>query len=272
MTMTQVSYPSAPTITRRKGTLLDAATVGDDFAWLDGEALFDSFNCLDFGAQPVFCGPNSKTLDAPDGWIDGVRFGAYGGINCKAVGIDKAEAEARVREAFLAGESTAVEAGLMEYRFRVNTDVDTLPGEWAAPTDLTPAGGAMRAAAGVALLEGHVSRYYAGSPVLHLPVSLASMLAATGGLEVDGNVLRTKTGVKVVAGAGYEFPNYGPAGTEPAAGELWAYATGEVSIQRSELILRSAFDQTNNDLIVLAERGYIAAVDCIAAAVRVKFE
>jgi hypothetical protein len=271
--MTTVNYPVAPTVTKRRGTLLDAATVTNQFAWLDGEALFDSYNCLSFGAQPVFCGPNAKTLDQASAWVDGVRFGAYGGITCKAVAMDVEQAKQRVQQAFEAGESTAVEAGLMEYRFVAN-DPETadLPGGWAAPTDITPAAGAVKAAAGVALLEGYASRNYAGAPTLHLPVSIASLLAGVDTAVMDGNILRTKLGSKIAAGAGYDFPNTSPDGAEAAVGEKWLYATGEVVVGRSELQLREGFDQSTNDVVILAERGYVVAVDCFVAAIRVKVE
>lgn len=269
MTMTQVTYPTAPAITRRKGTLLDVAEVDSNFEWQDGEGLFESFNCLTFGAQPVFCGTNTKTLDQTPNWVDGVRFGAYGGMTCRTVGLDVAKAEREAEAAFLAGESIAVEAGVMEYLFVENDNTATLPGEWAAPVDLTPAGGAVSPALGLALLEGYAPAHYTGEPVLHLPRSVAALLSQSEALVFDGNALRTKLGASVAAGGGYDDPNTGPTGAAAAAGEKWLYATGGVKVSRSETIVRSTLAHEANDAVLLIERGYVVAYDCFAAAIRV---
>ena len=89
-------------------------------------------------------------------------------------------------------------------------------------------------------------------------------------LALSGFGLGCGGGSKVVAGAGYDLPNTGPTGAAAAAGERWIYATGEVLVrQGAEVIVREAFDQVNNDHVVLAERGYVVAVDGFVAAVRV---
>lgn len=264
MAMTTARYPVAPALTRRKGTLLDAATLGSGMEWLDGNDLFESYNCMSFGAAVEFCSPNPKTLDQSPQWTDGVLFGAYGGLKCRTVGIDIDAAKAEVGRVFDAGESTAVERALMETRFIAD------PGaRWGAATDITPVGGAVKPAVGVAMLEGYAASVYAGAPTLHLPVTIASLLAGVDGTVFEGNVMQTKLGSKVAAGAGYEFPNSGPTGAAPAAGELWLYASGEVLVQRGEIVLREAIAQEDNHLYVLAERPYIAAVDCFTAAIRV---
>lgn len=264
--VTTATYPVAPTVTPREGTLLDAATVTDDFAWLDGTGLFESFNCMKFEASADFCAPNTKTFDQGSVWQDGFRFAAYGGVVCKAIGLDQAEMERQVERVFQAGESTAVERALMETRFRADTDPAN---RWGAPVDLTPAGGAVKPEEGVAILEGYAASEYVGAPTLHLPVSITSIIASKSMVEKDGRVLRTKLGSKIAAGAGYDYPNYGPAGTEAAAGEEWLYATGEVVVTRGPAIVRQVMAHDTNEVFVLAERGYIAAVDCFTAAVRV---
>ena len=62
--VTTATYPVAPTATRLKGTLLDAATVRDGITWLDGKDLWSSTSGMKFGAAPVFCGVNNKDLDS----------------------------------------------------------------------------------------------------------------------------------------------------------------------------------------------------------------
>ena len=155
--MVTATYPVTPTVSTVKGTLLQAATVTDDFAWLNGEGLFDSYNTMEFGYAPVFCGPNTKTFDQSSVWIDGFQFGAYGGLVCKAPGLDLQRRNSEARRVFEAGESTAVERALIETRFRADadTDADGNPDRWDAPTDLTPvAGRSSRTSAWLCLRAG----------------------------------------------------------------------------------------------------------------------
>jgi hypothetical protein len=248
-----VRYPVAPSVTRRKSTLLDVATPDDAaFTWNDGLALFESFNCMTFHGNANFCAPNTKDLSGASTWQDGFRFAAYGGYTCRPIGMAD-DAEAKVREAFENGESFAVEAAMVSIRFAVNAAGDTpLPGAWPAPASIGTA-----VATDILLLsalEEYGATHYNGYPVLHLPVGIASRLTATEALVWDGNILRTKYGSKVAVGAGYSA-------NDPKK----AYVTGEVLIGKSEQISLNAIDTTNNNMVVLAERGYIAAVDCFAA-------
>jgi hypothetical protein len=267
MTVTEVRYPVAPTTERRRGTLLDAATVETGIAWHDGLDLFPSYGCMKFDQTAAFCAAAAKTLDQAAGWQDGFRFAAYGGTRCKTVSHDEGLRDG-LRTAFERGESAAVEKALMTTLFKVNDATATLPGEWPAATDITPAGGAVSPKLAVALMEEHAASTYVGVPTLHLPVSVASLILAVDGAEFDGDTLRTKTGSKVAAGAGY-MPSTSPAGAAAAAGERWAYVTGEVLVMRGDVIDKDAVDTANNEIIAMVERGYIAAIDCFRAAIRV---
>lgn len=270
MVMVTTNYPAAPVAVKRKATLLDTVTVETGIENLDGLALFESHNSLTFGAEAEFCAPNAKDLTQASEWVDGFRFAAYGGLTCKPIGTDASSLASKARAAFEQSESTAVEAALMKYRFVENLAGAGLPGEWSAPTDLTPTGGAVSPTKGVALLEGFAAREYIGLGTLHVPVTAASLLLVDSGLMWEGDRLYTALGSKVVAGAGYDLPNTGPTGVAAAAGERWMYITGEVLIRQGrEVIVRDAFDEVNNDHVVLAERGYVVAVDGFAAAVRV---
>lgn len=266
--MKTVTYPIAPAITPLKGTLLDAATVDPGIANLPEVGLFDTYNCLKFEGEAEFCAPSPK--DFVDGitWVDGFRFAAYGGIKCKAIGLDESRMLAEVRKAFEAGESTAVERAFMKTRFVDDGSVDD---KWDAPVDINPAG-AVSPAVGLALLESYAAANYVGAPVLHVPIVIASLVMGVDGAVYDGNVLRTKFGSKIAAGAGYDFPNTGPTGAAAAAGERWLYATGNVLIRRGEPEIRQAMSTDTNEVFVLAERPYIAAVDCFTAAIRVTVE
>lgn len=196
-------------------------------------------------------------------WQDGFRCAVYGGITCKGPGFNMADAEAKTKKAFEAMESVGVERALMTTRFVAGSS-------WAAPTDLTPAGGAVSPQAGLAFLEGDASCKYAGSPIIHAPRQVASLLTGNLGIKLESDSLITGLGSRVVAGGGYGCPNQGPNGAAPAAGEMWMYASGEVTVARSETITASSLDQSTNDVYVLVERAYVVAVDCYTAAVRVK--
>jgi len=263
--VTTATYPVAPTVTRRIGTLLDVATVRDGIAWQDGKSLYDTYNCMKFGAQADFCAPNTKDFDQAAGWVNGFRFAAYGGVLCKAVGLDLGRMESEVQRVFEAGESTAVERGLMDTGFTENTDADY---GWEAAEDVTPTG-TVTPQRGLAELEAYAASVYVGVPTLHLPIVVASLLAQTEVIKVEGNTMTTKMGSKVVAGAGYDYPNNGPTGAAAAAGSKWLYATGEVLVLRGPAEVRQAIDQTENDVYVLGERAYVVAVDCFTAAVKV---
>jgi hypothetical protein len=266
--MTTATYPIAPEITPLEGTLLHAATVKDGIAWLDGQDLWPSSGGMTFGAAPAFCAPNTKNLDTNSlTWVSGFLFGAYGGFTCKPVGTSLEEMESNVREAFNRGESTAVERAFMQTRFRAAAGVNA--GRWAAPVDITPAGGAQKPAVGLAMLEGHFASLYSGSPTIHMPRVIASLLLGVDGISVDGSALRTKLGSLIAAGSGYDYPNTGPTGANAAAGEKWMYASGPVFLGRSETTVRSNLNMSNNDGVVLAERAYIGATDGPVLAVRV---
>jgi hypothetical protein len=248
--------------------------VSGDFAWLEGDDLFQSWNCLRFDGSPNFCAPNSKDLDQQSGWIDGVRFAVYGGVTCKYPGGREVMEEQNegASAAFDKGESTGVERALMALRFTENAVGAGLPGDWPEPPDLTPAGGAVKPQVGIALLEEYAGDVYAGVPTLHVPRGIAGSLMNIGGAEFEGDVLRTQLGSKMAAGAGYAYPNLGPDGVAAPAGERWLYATGEVVIGQGEKVARTAINTEDNEIVTLVERPYIAAVDCFAVAIRVTLE
>lgn len=270
--VTQVRYPVAPAVTPRRGTLLQTATVTDDFAWLDGRDLFESYNEMSYLGYAEFCAPNNKELENRVKWVNGFQFAAYGGMECALVGTNVDEALAETRRTFEIGESTGVERALMETRFRDDT-LDPANPRWDPPYDITPSGNAVKPGTGIALLEGMIASLYVGMPTLHLPITVASAVLGVDGATVDGDTIRTRLGSKVVAGAGYEFPNRGPDGAAPTNPlEFWVYATGEVLVGRGESNVRVAVDEQNNHVWTLAERPYIAAVDGPVVAVRVRVE
>lgn len=204
----------------------------------------------------------SKTFEGL-AWQDGFRFNAYAGLVCKGVGYNSSEGESEAVRVFDENESVALERALMVQRFVVGSS-------WAAPTDLTPAGGAVQPEVGLAILEGHASWNYAGVPTIHTPRSIGSLLMTRLAIESNGSAYVSKQGSLVASGGGYENPNQGPTGAAPTAGEKWMYASGGVVVARGETIVQSQMDRSTNEIFTLVERAYVAGVDCYASAVRVK--
>jgi hypothetical protein len=256
--VTTVSYPVAPTTTPVKGSILDAATVKEGIEWLDGADLFETFNCLSFDASADFCVPNTLVLDGARTWVDGLRFAAYGGTLCKAVGNDMARARSEVERVFRDGEYRAVEQALV--------DIFSGVGSFSPADDLTPSGGAVLPLEAVAVLESYAAANYVGTPTLHMPRLVASLLAGPKHIEFEGNTLRTALGSKVAAGGGYDMAGTDFEGGAITAGESWIVATGETLLLRGDLDVIETFNQTTNEVVVMGMRAYVAAFDCLPIA------
>jgi hypothetical protein len=211
----------------------------------------------------------AKTFGSPS-WQDGFKFATYTGVICKAVGFDREHAVAELERVFTNMESQAVAQALMTNRF---VDGGTL--NWDAATDLTPAGGAVDPSVGLAILEGDAGKNYAGTPIIHSPRTVGSLLTRNGQASLNGDVLVSSLGTPIAADAGYDN-NIGPTGAAPAAGELWMYASGQVSLAASQPFSQWGLDLVeagdSNRIRILRERAYLAAVDCYTAAVRVKVQ
>lgn len=277
--MVQIVTPlwdTTPVVSPFTSGILDHADVREGIANQRPGGMGLSYNCLDTAVPTELCPEPTtpKNFERPSG-IEGIEFAVYGGLNCKPFGFDEETGLSEIERVFGLQESRGIERALMETRFIAGPDDDDGAGvdlRWPAATDITPVSGAVSAKVGLALLEGYAASRYAGQPTLHLPYSVASFLAGDKIVEGQGGKLYSSLGAKVVAGIGYDFPNNGPAGTEPADGERWLYATGEVMVARSDVKSFVQTDFATNDIYALAERRYIAAIDCFAAAIRVKME
>lgn len=259
---------SAPEVEKVPSGILDVVDVVDTTHWVEVDGVFESFNCLETAATDWVCrvpDVDPKDLTAASSWPTGVNLTAVTGTTCKTVGMDRPGTLANVERVFDLTESRFIEAQLAVSRF-----VDTP--SWPAITDVTPTPGtAVSAKAGVALLEGHAAAHYAGIPILHMSRTIASLLANSGYLDMKGDTLITELGSKVAAGGGYES-TVSPAGVAPAAGQYWIYATGAILLGRGEKFSRQEVNTSNNDVVTMVERPYLAVVDCYVAAALVKVE
>lgn len=279
------TYPTIGAPPKRSAELLSLADVqqpGPGSGWLDGQGLFESYNCLDTGVVlGNTCGPvaQSKFTGAVNPtWVDGLKFAAYGAVVCKM--IDGSNLEGGISAAFDAAESRLVERALMENFLTANAAGSGLPGAWAAAPDITPTPGtAVDPTVGLGLLESHMGENYAGKGIIHTPRVVATVLNAGGALDWEGDTLVTGLKTPVAAGAGYDLPNSGPAGpgTPATGGNRWMFATGQVLLVPIHKETRSEFQQyagttglQPNDVAGITEAVYMLAVDCYKAAVLVK--
>jgi len=212
----------------------------------------------------------TKNFNQSPSFVDGFRFAVYTGVICKAVGFDIPDAESQLERVFSNKESVAVARAILQNRFVASAT------HWAAPTDITPAGGAVDPSVGLALLEGHAGNYYGGYPLVHAGRTIGSLLTRNGQASLDGNLLRSALGTPIAADSGYEYPNSSPTGTAPAAGEQWIYASGQVTLASGPAFQTWDLDRfesgDSNRVKILRERAYVASVDCYAAAIKVKVQ
>lgn len=272
-------WDTTPVVSPLFGGVLAHATIEEN---LQGPvppsgAIGMSYNCLDTAVPTALCPDETEPKDFQSpGLITGFDFAVYGGLNCKAIGFDEETGLSEIERVFGLKESRGVERALMETRFILGPDDndadDAEAFRWPAAVDITPNDTPVPAKVGLALLEGFAASQYSGQPTLHLPYTVGSFLAADTTLVNEGGKFYTHLGGKVAVGSGYEFPNSGPDGTVVTDGTRWLYASGEVMVARSEIKSRSAMDYGTNDIYALAERRYIVAVDCFAAAIQVSVE
>lgn len=250
----------APVPDPLSGTLLDSVEVSE--GRVETVGLYTTLNCMTVPETADICAAvNTLAWNAPK-TVDGIRFVADIGVACQGfVNWDTLQPE--FARAVDLRESAAVEQNLLALRF-----TGTQGG--AAATDITPAGGAVDAKVGIALLEGDAARKYVGLATIHSPRTVASLINATGSISKTGNRWYSSLGTKFIAGAGYDS-NLGPTGAAPAAGEMWVYATGEVRVHRMRRVeLDPILDRSSNITYLRSQRPYMVDVDCYLSAVRVK--
>jgi hypothetical protein len=194
----------------------------------------------------------TKSFDGID-TIASDPFATYTGVECGLMGSE--DYEARARKAHADGESYGVEKGFQLSVLNL------------AATDIistTPVG----IVEGIAALEQYASENYPGMPMIHIDRRLATLGISESVIfpSLDFS-LSTGLGTPVAAGSGYDLST-GPAGqAAPAAGQYWAYVTGQVNIWRTPVLSEKVDDITINRARALAERTYVVTVECIVAAI-----
>jgi hypothetical protein len=117
----------------------------------------------------------------------------------------------------------------------------------------------------IGLLETYLRANYGGTGVMHAAPILAEYMKP----EVKGNQLLTRLGTPIAFGSGYTGPNPTTGAAAPA-NQVWLYATGAVTVRRSPVQqpgdMNETFDRATNQVLMIAERGVMVAVDCVPPA------
>lgn len=213
---------------------------------------YETANC---GKNRVIPAEGETKIFDKTGKVESVGFGQYRGVDF-ALLTHKDEAAAAVRAAFEANESYGVESAVQQ--LLLNPDAVDL-----TPTPGTPVTSPRLA---LGLLEQYAKDNYAGRAILH-GNSLA--IGFIPELQVDGTKLSTIHGTPIANGGGYATE--GPGAADADAGTAWLYISGQVNIWRGPLQVYGdpVYDLKDNRQIALAERRYVATLECFVAAILV---
>lgn len=202
----------------------------------------------------AFNGP--KTGDAKS-YETADPFMVLAGVACGSLGTLGVDDETRARAALAAAEQRLVEATFER------GDIDP---SLALSGAVTPAGvAAIRMKRAVGALEMYLRQEYGGVGVLHMPPILGEYVRPVR----DGAVMRTRLGTPIAFGGGYEGVNP-TTGAAPPADQYWIYATGAVTVRKSEVQVPATgaetLDRATNQTLMIAERSIMVAVDCVPIA------
>lgn len=235
--------------------------------------------------EPTYCGPaaitevgcpsgpalfgNPKEYSSGDSEVIGLPFAVVGSWECSPIGHWD-DAQDRATAALLDGEERAVERAI-ERAEAGNTST------FQGATDLTPTPGTpVSITSGIALLEAYAGLNFNGQGVIHANPREVTFMANNvllDELPASANFLMTNLGT-LVASEGGMSGNVSPTGVVTATANHWIYVTSRPTIRRSGIIFtptdrRAGLNTGTNDLAMLAERVYVVAWSCQAAAVLV---
>lgn len=180
---------------------------------------------------------------------------------CGSVGRTSGEMLTAVREQLVTSQQTLVEEGLWGGTV---VPVDPNLTGHAGTVVVTPAAPGFGTA--IAALEEAFYSVYGYTGTIHVNMRAYAAAAYSQLIVRQGGagVLRTPMGSAWSFGAGYGIT--GPAGAAPAAGFVWAFMTGAVSMWRSGILPqpdpRQTFDRTLNQWDVVAEEVFGLTWDC----------
>ena len=173
--------------------------------------------------------------------VEGSPFVVYSAIECDLIGGPYTD---QARAKLLGGEEVPVAQAVAALALN-DPDLVVLAGDLSTVQD---------AIAALGDLEQYAAENYAGLPIIHMSRKTATILIAANALfpQLDGSLI-TGLGTPVAASGGYPDD------------VMWV--TGQVHLWRTPVTAVDVPAQMSNQAISLAERTYMAAIDCLVAVV-----
>lgn len=270
-------YVSAPPVTPARYGLLDAADLvverdtkfrnGIEYQTINTPAKLAAVECLPLGDEDT----ERDAAGALD-LVTARPIIVYAGFTCKTVGLSESQLSTYARDALSGGESTAVEKaiwGPTQYPFTPDAE-DFGPYLLDANTEILSSSGVSLTAA-VSLLEEKLGDDYKGVGVIHAPRGVSAFAAEKQQVRWEAGKPVTTVGTRWSFG---NYPRIDDEGAAAADGSAWVVATGKVTIRRTEPVVRggdwaTAVDVKTNEVLALAERTYVVAIEGPVAAVLV---
>jgi hypothetical protein len=260
----------APAAGPRRYGLFNAATILDlPIHARTGGVQFEPDTCGIARAYTAACPPSeqdAKTLTDLSTVMTATPFVVYASVLCAPVGRSPEEQQRRAIQRLYAGEQNVSELALWNGAGVGATPALTLAGATVVVTAAT----AFHAR--IAALEEAFYDAYGYQGTIHVntrangAAAFSQMLVRpTPPPDVPAHAI-TPLGSIWSFGAGYDIT--GPANVAPAAGSVWAFMTGPVTIWRAsdgDLGLpdpRQTFNRTTNQMTAVAEREYVQSYDC----------
>lgn len=238
----------------RFGLLVEAVTLTDALRWEAGY-VFEPEACSGAG---VFDPCDNDVREAPDrpGLIEDVPFGVWAADQCSALGMNEADYRARARRALEAQQSEQVAAEFW-------TGAQSIASAWGnqhlanqAAADVM--GETLEPVAALACLEQGLANYQGNRRgMIHCTVQTRTEWAAKYVIRREGNLWLTPQDHIVIADAGYD--GSGPDHQPAESGNVWAYATGLVTVRLSDVealpgTLAEATNRLQNTVTFWAQR------------------
>lgn len=232
---------------------LDTHGVGSGVQFISdhcgGAQLYDA-NCVTHPTKAFVEG--SDIMAADPFWVIAMK-------RCGAAGRTPAELEQAIKQQLLSGAQQQVEAAFWNGGGIGVTPALTTAG--ATTVTSTAVGFGARIAA---LEEAFYDTYgYVGT--LHMNTRGYAAAAYADLLEDGGQGGRLLTPIGSVWSIGSGYDITGPDDADPAAGSIWVFMTGQVTMWASAVSvpdLLATFDRTTNQYNALAEQVYALTYDC----------
>lgn len=270
MTVQPLKLVAAPALTPYRYGLASVAqpvTAGDEHELFGLQ--YEQIGLYQPGVFPGSCylGPSSNLSlgSSAEPFAVGLPFSVYAGVDCSPLGYTEEFILSRAQAILKLGWQNAAEEALWAGA------QDNAPTLAASGTTILPGASGVSFTAGLAALEEYMGANYLGTAVIHARRDAAPWAAKSFQVYERVGQLQTVLGSQFCFGGGYL--NTGPGGTTPAAGSLWLYATGIVTVRLSPAFinggLAQGYNRDTDTQYVFAEQPTVLTVDGPTVAVLV---